>query len=88
MGAVVQQCGSPSNRVFPCPCQVDTLQQQVREEALRVLRALLAVSADDLVKHRPSLKYSDDDRDLWIIVPRVCAAHKVSATELGDRREG
>ncbi|GAX83118.1 hypothetical protein CEUSTIGMA_g10544.t1 [Chlamydomonas eustigma] len=61
--------------------QVDTLRLKIEVEVSRIMKRLMAASSEgkDPMKYRPSCKYHDDDRTVWLSL-----VHLSKATKLKD----
>ena len=66
-----------------CFIQVDSIRVQIEAELSRIIGKLLQASSEgvkgarDLQKHRPYVKYHDDDRAVWAYLVKHSKAFKV-----------
>ena len=66
-----------------CFIQVDSIREQIEAELSRIIGKLLLASSEgvkgarDLSKHRPYVKYHDDDRAVWAYLVKHSKAFKV-----------
>ena len=71
--------------------QVEGLRVQIEAELSRIIGPLLQTSSEgvkgarDLHKHRPYVKYHDDDRAVWAYLVKHSKAFKVSCVPADER---